>query len=237
MSKLNAAFVTVIALLALALFALGALKQHLDTAKNLQRLEDQRLIAADLRIRIPQRRDALLNDQASPSAGNPFGDIAMVSFFDYNCGFCRAAALDLQQALTDDPNVKLVFKDFPVLGPASRFAARAALASHKQGKYEAFHLALMAFPGPVNERSTLTVAERVGLDLEQLKRDMQDPAITDTITRNSALAKDLYIYGTPALVIGNEVIPGQVGIATLQRAIAEARAKAKVSSTAAKLAF
>ncbi|AMX99032.1 DsbA family protein [Mesorhizobium ciceri] len=234
MSRLNAALVSAIALL---VFALGVLKHRQDAAEYLQRLEDQRQIAADLRIRIPQRRDALLNDPASPIAGNPLGDIAVVSFFDYNCGYCRAAALHLIQALRDDPNVKLVFKDFPILGPGSRFAAHAALASHKQGKYEAFHLALMAFPGSINERSALTVAERVGLDLEQLKRDMQDPAITDAITRNFALAKDLYIDGTPALVIGDEVIPGEIGMARLQRSIAEARAKAKVqSSTAAKSA-
>ncbi|ARP67131.1 MULTISPECIES: DsbA family protein [Mesorhizobium] len=224
MSRLNAALVTVIALLALALFALGALKQHLDTAEDLQCVEDQRLIAADLRIRIPQRRDALLNDPASPIAGNPDGDIAVVSFFDYNCGVCRAAALDLQEALSNDPNVKLVFKELPVLGPASKFAARAALASYKQGKYQAFHLALMAFPGFLNQRTTLAVAERVGLDLEQLKRDMQDPAIANAITRNFALAKDLYIEGTPALVVGDEVIPGEVGMARLQRSIADARA-------------
>ncbi|WP_244662150.1 DsbA family protein [Mesorhizobium huakuii] len=174
---------------------------------------------------IAARRDALFNDPAAPTAGNPESDVALVTFFDYNCPPCRNAALNIQQAIKDDWSLKLVFKEFPILGPASKFAAVAALASHKQGKYEAFHRALMGFHDLVNERSTLTIAADVGLDVEQLKRDMEDPAIADAIARNGALAGDLYITGTPALVVGDEVIPGMVDVATLQRSIANARAK------------
>ncbi|WP_244622001.1 DsbA family protein [Neomesorhizobium albiziae] len=198
--------------------------------EGLHRLEDQRQLAAELRILIPERRDALFNDPAAPIAGNPEGDVALVAFFDYNCLDCRAEAVNFQQAVKDDLNVKLVFKEFPVLGPASEFAAVAALASRKQGKYEAFHLALMGFHGLVNERTSLTIAGRVGLDVEQLKRDMEDPAIAGAIARNRALANDLYITGTPALVVGDDVIPGVVEVARLQRSIANARAKAQVRS-------
>ncbi|WP_258124000.1 DsbA family protein [Mesorhizobium onobrychidis] len=110
--------------------------------------------------------------------------------------------------------------------------------SRKQGKYETFNRALFAFPGPVNQRTTLAVAARVGLDVERLKRDMQDPAITDAIARDRALANALYITGTPALVVGDQVLAGVVEMAGLQRCIADVRAKAKIqSSTAAKSVF
>ncbi|QND69623.1 DsbA family protein (plasmid) [Mesorhizobium loti] len=226
MSKPTPGLVVTIALLALALLfsALGAL-HHPAVIDYLQQLEDRRQLTAELKMLIAARRDALFNDPAAPTAGNPEGDVALVTFFDYNCPPCRNAALNIQQAIKDDWSLKLVFKEFPILGPASKFAAVAALASHKQGKYEAFHRALMGFHDLVNERSTLTIAADVGLDVEQLKRDMEDPAIADAIARNGALAGDLYITGTPALVVGDEVIPGMVDVATLQRSIANARAK------------
>ncbi|MEI8702835.1 DsbA family protein [Mesorhizobium sp. ISC15] len=147
------------------------------------------------------------NDPASPIAGNPQGDAVLVIFNDYhNCPHCRLADLNYQKAIRDDPNLKLVYKQLPVLGPDSEFAAVAALASRKQGKYDEFHRALMAFPSRINERITLMIAARVGLDVEQLKRDMQDPAMADEFARTRALAKGLHILGTPALVVGDKVI-------------------------------
>ncbi|MBM2715561.1 DsbA family protein [Mesorhizobium caraganae] len=227
MSKPTPGLVVTIALLALALLlsALGAL-HHPAVIDYLQQLEDRHL-AAELKILIAARGDALFNDPAAPTAGNPEGDVALVTFFDYNCPPCREAALNIEQAIKDDRSLKLVFKEFPILGPTSKFAAVAALASHKQGKYETFHRALMGFHGLVNERTTLTIAAQVGLDVEQLKRDMEDPTIAGAIARNSALAGDLYITGTPALVVGDEVMPGVVDVAKLQRAIADARSKPK----------
>ncbi|MCT9000341.1 DsbA family protein [Chelativorans intermedius] len=195
--------------------------------ESLQRLENRRQLADanELQTLIAERRDDIFNDAAAPTAGNPEGDVALVEFFDYNCPYCRKAAPDIQQAVEDDPNLKLVFKEWPILGPGSEFAARAALASHKQGKYEAFHHALMGFSGRVSESSTLTIAGDVGLDVEQLKRDMEDPAIADAIARNRALANDLRITGTPTFVVGDEIIRGLVDLATLQRFITDAREK------------
>ncbi|WP_159587652.1 DsbA family protein [Chelativorans xinjiangense] len=193
----------------------------------LQRLEDRRQFAEanELQTLIAERRDDIFNDAAAPTVGNPEGDVTLVEFFDYNCPYCRKAAPDIQQAVKDDPSLKLVFKEWPILGPGSEFAAKAALASHKQGKYEAFHNALMGFPGRVSESSTLTIAGDIGLDVEQLKRDMGDPAIADIIARNRALANDLRITGTPTFVVGDEIIRGLVDLATLQRFIADAREK------------
>jgi protein-disulfide isomerase len=156
-------------------------------------------------------------------AGNPAGDVTLVEFFDYNCPYCRQAAPQLQQAVADDPNLKLVFKEWPILGPGSEFAAKAALAAERQNKYQAFHQRMMAFTGAINEKSTISVAQQVGLDIGQLEKDMRDPAISAAIERNHALASALRINGTPVFIVGDQIIRGLVDSATLQRSIAEAR--------------
>jgi protein-disulfide isomerase len=193
----------------------------------LQLLEERRQLAEvnELQTLIAERRAEIFSDPTTPVVGNPEGDVALVEFFDYNCPYCRQAAPHIQQAVKDDPNLKLVFKEWPILGPGSEFAAKAALASQVQGKYEAFHKALMGFSGRISESSTLTIAGDVGLDVEQLKRDMQDPAIADAIERNRGLANHLRITGTPTFVVGDEIIRGLVDLATLQRFIADAREK------------
>ncbi|TIL81558.1 MAG: DsbA family protein, partial [Mesorhizobium sp.] len=154
--------------------------------------ENYRRLAADWRKLIPERRDALLNDAAAPSAGNPNGDVALVVFLDYNCPQCRAEDSIIQQALRDDPKLTVVYKHYPGERPGSKFAALAALASIKQGKYEAFHHALMATSGQLSEFDILTIARDLGLDVEQLKREMGDPALENLLERNRAVAKDLY---------------------------------------------
>lgn len=161
----------------------------------------------------------------SPIAGNPQGDAVLVIFNHYHtCPHCRLANLNYQKAFKNDPNLKLVIKQFPVLGPDSQFPAFAALASRKQGKYDEFRRALMTFPSRINEIS-LMIAARVGLDVEQLKRDMQHPAIADEFARTRALAKGLHILGTPALLVGDIVIADLVDMASLQRLLADARSK------------
>jgi len=193
----------------------------------LQQLEKRRQLAEtnELQTLIGDQRDEIFNDPTAPTAGNPNGDVTLVEFFDYNCPYCRKAAPDIRQAVKDDPKLKLVFKEWPILGPGSEFAAKAALASQRQGKYAAFHHALMSHSGRVGEDTTLAVAKAIGLDVERLKQDMQDPAIADAIKRNRALAIDLRITGTPTFVVGDEIIRGLVDLATLQRSIAGAREK------------
>lgn len=207
-------------------------RQHLlqnpeIVVEALQQLEKRRQTAEanELQTLIGERRDQIFNDPTAPTAGNPSGDVTLVEFFDYNCPYCRKAAADIRQAINDDSKLKFVFKEWPILGPGSEFAAKAALASRKQGKYEAFHHALMSYSGRISESSALDVAEEIGLDVERLKRDMQDPAIADAIARNRALANDLRIAGTPTFVVGNEIIRGLVDLATLKGFIVEARKK------------
>lgn len=229
MTKPNA-LIAVIFILALAVSVLVARRQPPAVSTICDGAEINALLAADYRKLIPQHHDALLNDPASPIVGNPQGDIVLVFFLDYNCSHCRQTDLFLQQAVKDDPNLKIVHKQLPGMTPGSAFAARAAFASRKQGKYEEFNRALFAFPGLLDARTTLIVAAHAGLNVEQLKWDMRDLAITDAIARNRALAHGLYIDGTPALVVGDEVTVGVVEMAKLQRCIADLRAKAKAQS-------
>jgi protein-disulfide isomerase len=172
---------------------------------------------------IAERSEEILNDPAAPVGGNPSGDVTLVEFFDYNCQYCRRVTPTVVELEGDDPGLRLVYKEFPILGPGSQFAARAALASRRQGKYVPFHNALMQATGQVTEESVMDVARTVGLDPEQLMADMQDPALQEAIARNLRLAEALGITGTPSFIIGEEVVPGAVDLETLQGLIAHAR--------------
>lgn len=171
------------------------------------------------------RHDEIFNDPASPVGGNVDGDVTVVEFFDYNCPYCRQAAPMLQRLLQEDSGLRIVFKEFPILGPGSRFAARAALASQKQGKYLAFHSAMMTYKGSISENSTLEVAASVGLDVKQLKRDMADPAIEAAIAANFELADALRLSGTPSFISGKQITRGLVDLETMAQLIATARAE------------
>jgi len=174
---------------------------------------------------IAARSEELLNDPDSPVGGNPEGDVTLVYFFDYNCPYCRRAAPMLDEALQADSSLRMVFKEFPVLGPSSEFAARVALAAHRQGAYEVLHDAMMTHSGAINETSTLEIARELGLDVEQLKRDADDPAIAEKIANNLALARELRISGTPGFVIGEQVVRGLVDLSTLQQVVEHARSQ------------
>jgi len=179
--------------------------------------------AENLKRTIAERGEEILNDPAAPVGGNPAGSVTVVEFFDYNCPYCRRVAptvVDLEEA---DPDLRLVYKEFPILGPGSQFAARAALASRRQGKYVPFHNALMQATEQVTEESVIETAGEVGLDIEQLRADMQAPTIQAAIARNLQLADALGITGTPSFIIGDEVVPGAVDLRTLQSLIARAR--------------
>ena len=169
------------------------------------------------------RADEIFRDFNSPVGGNAQGDVTLVEFFDYNCPYCRKMAPVLIDAEKADPQLRIVFKEFPILGPGSEFAARAALASQRQGRYEEFHHALMGAKEKVNEDSVLAAAAEVGLDVERLKADMQDPAIQAAIEQNLALAAALRINGTPGFVIGDQILRGATELSVLQGMISQAR--------------
>jgi protein-disulfide isomerase len=169
------------------------------------------------------RAEEILRDADSPVSGNPQGDVSVVEFFDYNCPYCRRVAPVMTDAERADPQLRVVYKEFPILGPNSTFAARAALAVHRQGKYLALHQALMRVRGTVDEAQVVDVATKVGVDIERMKSDMNDPAIQAAIEKNLELAQALRINGTPGFVIGEQILRGATDLKTLQGLIREAR--------------
>ena len=195
----------------------------LEEAMKVLRAKRQGEKRARTRAAIGKNRAALLSHPMSPVSGNPKGDVTLVEFFDYQCGYCKRSLKPVMDLLAADRRLRIVWKELPVLGPASRFAARASMAAAKQGKYLAFHKALMGARGKPSEGSVMAVARRVGLDAERLRRDMKDPAIEAYLDETYRLARKLGIDGTPAFVIGDTLVPGAVGAARLKRLIAKAR--------------
>ena len=191
----------------------------------IRRLEARRQAAeqTDAQTVVKKRGGDIFRDAESPVGGNPQGDVSLVEFFDYNCPYCRRVAPVMVEAEAADPRLRIVYKEFPILGPNSTFAAKAGLAIHRQGKYLAFHQALMQGRGSVDEARVLEVAAKVGADVERMKADMNNPAIETAIERNLALAQALRINGTPGFVIGEQILRGATDLKTLQRLIREAR--------------
>ena len=169
--------------------------------------------------------DALFRDPADPEKGNPRGDVTIVEFFDARCGYCRTLHSAMQALLQRDRNVRVVLKDLPILGPNSVLASRALLAAQRQGKHEALFDALLRLRTDTPEAVIQAEAQRAGLDWTRLRRDMDDPAITRRIEANVALAQRLGVEGTPALVVGNTLVPGAVDLDELERLVREARAR------------
>jgi protein-disulfide isomerase len=170
-------------------------------------------------------RSQLFKDATSPVSGNPNGDITVIEFFDYRCGVCKRVHPIVARLIKDDPNIRRVYKEWPILGPDSVLAARAALASRKQGKYFAFHNAMMEARARLNRSTIMTIAKRVGLDTTQLTRDMKDPEINGILQRNYALAEALKLNGTPSFVIEDTLLKGGRDLPTMRKLVADARAK------------
>jgi protein-disulfide isomerase len=170
-------------------------------------------------------RAALTQDPDSPVMGNPDGDVTIVEFFDYKCPYCKRVAGPLKDVVAADGKIRLIMKEFPILGAQSIKAARAALAVARQGKYEEFHWALMTGPGDMSDPHIRKVARSVGVDVDRMMADMESPEIQAMIKRNHDLAQALRISGTPAFVIGDTLVPGAIDRKTLEHLVAQARAK------------
>ncbi len=159
--------------------------------------------------------------------GNPRGSVTMVEFFDYNCGYCKRALSDMLTLLKDDTDLRIVLKEFPVLGSASIEAARISIAVRMQdpagGKYLAFHRRLLGDNGRADSSSALAVAREVGLDVTRLEQDLSSDEVRDTLAESAKLARAVSINGTPGYVIGNTIIPGAIGASGLKEKIALAR--------------
>ncbi|MBT3917501.1 MAG: DsbA family protein [Rhodospirillaceae bacterium] len=170
-------------------------------------------------------REMIFNDPTSPVGGNPKGDVTIVEFFDYNCSFCKRVFPIVKKLLEEDKNIRYVFKEFPILSPQSELAARAALAAWRQdkSKYVQLHTEFIKSRGGFTESRIMRMAKSLGLNTEQLKKDMSSAKISQIINGNRALAQRLGITGTPGFIIGNQIYPGAADMATFKNLVAQAR--------------
>lgn len=175
---------------------------------------------------VAQNQDKLTKDPSSPVVGNPDGDITVVEFFDYSCGFCKRVQPAVEKLLTEDKNIRLVMKEFPILGPVSEIASRAALAVNtlQPEKYFEFHNALMKAK-LTDKDSVLAVAKAVGMDATKVDEEMEKNYISEIIQKNHELAGTIGIHGTPGFVIGNTMIPGALTYDQLVEQVKTAREK------------
>jgi protein-disulfide isomerase len=157
---------------------------------------------------ISENADAIFRSPVSHVAGNPNGDVSLVEFFDYNCGYCRKAMPDVIKLVNDDGKIRLVLKELPIFGEDSEAAAKLALASNKQGKYFEMHQKLFSEPGKADNEKALRVAKELGLDVDQLQKDAEDPDIKKGLDQAKELAQKLNLQGTPLYLIGDRVLPG-----------------------------
>ncbi len=172
---------------------------------------------------LKEQRQLLEQDPNAPVLGNPDGDVTVVEFFDYNCPYCRRAMSEVEGLIEADLNVRFVFREWPILGDGSVFAAKAALAARNQNKYEEFHWALMGMAERAQEASVLRIAEEIGLDVDQLRSDMEAPEVQAHIDESMRLAQALGFNGTPSFVIGDNLVPGLVEQDQLEALVDEAR--------------
>jgi protein-disulfide isomerase len=197
------------------------IEQTLQALEATRQEEEQ----ASVKQAIVAHQSELLHDPASPVSGDPTGDVTVIEFFDYRCGFCKRVAGAITQLQKDDARVRIVYKDFPILGHDSVQAAKAALASRTQGRHQAFHEALLAANGDLSKEHVLQIARGVGLDAKKLEMDMENPEWLMISERNRALAKVLRVTGTPAFIVGNEIVPGEMNLTALKDLVAGARTR------------
>jgi len=175
---------------------------------------------------ITQLRDMLENDPNAPVMGNPDGDVTVVEFFDYNCPYCKRSAAAIQELLEADPNIRLVMREWPILGEGSVFASLASLAAREQGKYEEFHFALMLADARKDEGVVRRIARDIGLDMDLIEAHMEDEAVTRHLQDSDGMARALGFTGTPSFVIGGQAIYGFVPMEDMQAAVEAVRAEA-----------
>ena len=193
--------------------------QSIQSMQARQKAEEEAQTAAALK----ERKQELEADPDDPIMGNPTGTITVVEFFDYRCGYCKRVFPTVMKVLNDNPSVRFVIKEFPILGPESVTASRASLAVWRtqKAKYGAFHAAVINLRGGITEAKILSVATQLGIDAKKLKKDMADPEIDRILEKNYQLAQALNINGTPAFVIGGKLIPGAIDAATMNRMIVD----------------
>lgn len=182
-------------------------------------------------------KSEIYSDADSPVGGNKNGDVTVVVFFDYFCGYCRKTLPELKTFLAANSTVRVIYKELPIMGAESLVAARAALAAERQGKYTEFHNAMIEAEN-ANLTTIRSISKRLGLNYETLKKDMNDPKISQSLERNQRLAASIGVDGTPAYLVGDQFIPGAIDADALAKIVADERGKSaavKVAKTTAEM--
>lgn len=182
---------------------------------------------------ITQFPAGLLDYPGTPTVGPDDAQVSVVEFFDYNCGYCKQVANDVDRLINEEKNVRVIFKELPILSETSEEASRYALAADKQGKYLEYHKALMNHQGSINEDVLTKTAKDIGLNVEQLKKDANTQDIRDQLAKNVELARELGVRGTPFFVIGRQKIPGALGFTKMKEALVQERGDAPAPAAAA----
>ena len=199
-----------------------------DFIRNNPEIVRDTLIALAAREEAERKQTGLAkvrDDQGDPVMGNANGTITLYEFSDYNCGYCKRVFEPIQQLVRDNPDVRLVIKEFPILSQSSLVAAKAAIAAEMQGKFGDYHIAMMTYRGQITDAVVMRMAAQAGVDTEQLKSDMESPKTLAIIQRTREAAAALEINGTPGLVVGDTFIPGAIGLDELVKLIAKERNK------------
>lgn len=181
-------------------------------------------VQADAQRNVSQHLPQLTKAYGSAWAGNPNGDVTVIAFMDYACGYCRASLPALEELLAKDPNVRVVYREYPVLGPESAVAARWALAAAEQGKFRAFHDALYA-AGQPNLQNITAAVEKSGVDRSRAEAAARSPTVEQEIRANHKLGEQLAMTGTPSWVVGDKLLYGARDYDGLAQAVAAARGK------------
>jgi len=195
-----------------------------EAIDELQRKEQEEELVAQTEV-ISADKERIFASSRQVVIGNPQGDVTLVEFFDYNCGYCKRALADMNRLIEDDKNLRIVLKEFPVLGDGSVEAANVAIAVNiiAPDKYLEFHLALLSVPGRIDGHRALAVAEEIGLDVAELEKTIPLPEVQATISEVYEIAESLSLTGTPSYVTAKEVVVGAVGYDTLKARIEAAR--------------
>src|SRR5262245_21746798 len=193
--------------------------------ESVQAHRDRERVEAQTRSKdaVAANRRELLEDTSSPAAGTAGAEVAIVQFFDYKCGYCKRVSPTLSSLLEKHKNVRMIYKELPILGPDSHMAARAALAAEKQGAYLAFHRELMSLNGPITPAVIEDTGKKLGLDVARLKADMSSKEVEGALMQNQRLANAIGVQSTPSFVIGGELISGAMDLTRFEELIAKSR--------------
>ena len=193
--------------------------QSIEGMRERERLQ----VEQETKTNLVALAEDIFHNPSDPVAGNPDGDVTVVEFLDYRCGYCKSFFTSINAIIPDDENVRVVFEELPILGPSSERAARVALAASRQNLYLEFHTAIMSMRGGFNEKRMFAMAEEIGIDMSQLRQDMELSEGQSTLDNAREPARKLSITGTPAIIVGSNIVRGAIDKDRLSAMISEAR--------------